>query len=73
MDYSINVAEIEELQDLRDREALLFILDKARRSIIQGAEVFLYRKTNQGQKAYFDTIHSESELEAYKNQVLKYL
>lgn len=72
-DYEINVAEIEELQMIGNKEALEHILDKAKRTVIQGHVVHLVRKTADGSVSRFDRFSTEEEVRAYRKAVLKYL
>ena len=71
-DYVIDVAQVEELQTLNDREALEKIFEKARSAIVNGAGTVLIRKTA-GRKEAFDEFTTLPDLEVYKKTVFKYL
>lgn len=68
LEYTINVQEVEDLQTINDREALEAIFERARRTVVGGGAVLLVRK---GTK--FEELTAEGDLEAYRQQVFKYL
>lgn len=72
-EYVINVTQIEELQTIRNREALNKIFTRARRMITGGGTVVLVRKYADGRSDRFDQFTTEEDLAAYKNTVYKYL
>lgn len=72
-EYVINVAEIEALQMISDKQELEKIFTKAKSTIIQGGEVILGRKLKDEPLQRFDEITTEPDLENYKKGVFKYL
>ena len=72
-DYTIDAAQIEELQMTNNLQALESIFDKARSAIVNGALVILVRKQFSGKKEKFDEISTLGDFETYKKQVLKYM
>lgn len=72
-DYEINVSEIEELQMISNREALERILERAKRTVIQGHIVYLVRRSADGSASRFDQLSTEDEIKAYSKAVLKYM
>ena len=72
-DFTIDVSSIEELQTLKDIQALENIFAKAKSTIVNGETVALIRKTANTPPAKFDTITTLEELETYKQSVFKYL
>lgn len=72
-DYMINVSQIEELQTLNDRDALDNIFERAQRVVVGGGTVILVRPNPNGQREKFDSLSTEGDLTAYKNNVYKYL
>lgn len=72
-DFEINVSEIEELQMIHNREALEIILDKAKRTVLQGHVVRLVRKPVTGPSIPFDELSTEEDIKQYRQSVLKYL
>lgn len=72
-DYTINVTQIEEFQNISNSDALEKIFAGAKSAVVNGAKVFLVRKDATGKAAKFDEMDTLEELEKYKKQVLKYL
>ncbi|WEK33620.1 MAG: hypothetical protein P0Y53_14100 [Candidatus Pseudobacter hemicellulosilyticus] len=72
-EYIIPVNKVEELQTIRDLQALETIFDRARRTIIGGSAVILVREKADGSHDRFDTLTTESDFEAYRQQVFRYL
>lgn len=72
-DYTINVAQIEELQTLSNVEALENIFTRAKSAVVNGAKVILARKDASGKLNEFDEMDTLEELGEYKKQVFKYL
>lgn len=72
-DYTINVTEIEELQTLKDNDALDNIFTRAKSAIVNGAQVQLIRKGFGSSQEPFDSITTLEDLEKYRKGVLKYL
>jgi len=72
-DYKINVAEIEELQTIRNTVQLETIFDRARSTVVQGGLVYLVRRSADGSTSKFDEISTEEDLARYKQSVFKYL
>ena len=72
-EFIINVTQIEELQTLKDTEALDKIFTKAQRTIVGGEKVILVRRHANGQQDKFDELTTEGDLEEYKQRVYKYL
>lgn len=72
-DYEINVAQIEELQTIRDLDSLDQIFDRAYKTVIGGAAVILLRKNGSGKAEKFDELTTETDLAEYKKRVYKYL
>ncbi len=72
-DLVINVTEIEELQTIKDVNALEQLFTKAKRTIVGGAAVRLIRKEHDGTTNQFDVLDSEEQLAEYRKSVFKYL
>lgn len=67
-EYVINVAEIEELQTIRNTGELEKIFERAKSTIVNGERVILVRR-----KEKFDELTTEEDLEKYREHVFKYL
>ena len=72
-EYVINVAEIEELQMISDKDELERIFNRAKSTIVQGGTVALTRKSRDGKVERFDELSTEPDLNTYKTTVFKYL
>ncbi|SFW28100.1 hypothetical protein [Chitinophaga sancti] len=72
-DYVIIVNRIEDLQLTQDKDELVRILDRARRTIVGGMDVILVRQNRNGQQEKFQTISNEQDFEDYRKQVLRFL
>lgn len=72
-EYKINVAEIEELQTIKNTQALDRIFKDAKETIVNGEAVWLTRKQANGLLEKFDELSSLDDLKAYKKSVYKYL
>ena len=72
-DYKINVAQIEELQTIGNTVELETIFARAKSAVVNGAKVILVRKEASGKESKFDEIDTLDTLEAYRNNVFKYL
>ena len=72
-DYTINVAQIEEYQTIRNIDELEIIFARAKSTIVNGEKVFLVRKFADGRQEKFDEFSTLDELDQYKNTVFKYL
>ncbi|MBN9297663.1 MAG: hypothetical protein J0I41_11655 [Filimonas sp.] len=72
-DYIINAGEIEELQTIKDMQALDLIFDKAKVNIVRGGIVALVRKQLSGETTKFDSFSTLDDLGNYKKQIYKYL
>ena len=72
-EFTIDVAEIEELQKIENKDALDNIFTKAERIVIGGGIVHLVRKTSDGKSNKFDEFSTEADLAEYKKSVYKYL
>lgn len=66
------MAEIEELQMVKNTQALDRIFKTAKETIVNGEAVWLVRKQG-GDAEKFDEISSLDDLAAYKKRVYKYL
>jgi hypothetical protein len=69
-EFIINVQQIEELQTIRNVDALDIIFSKAKRKITGGMPVWLVRGNS---KEKFDELTTDEQLEEYKSGVYKYL
>lgn len=72
-DFIIDVTKVEELQTIQDIPALDLLFEKAKMQIVRGGTVVLARTQAQGKTERFDEISTESDLEAYRKKVYKYL
>lgn len=72
-EYIVNVAEVEELQAIRNVDALDVLFDRAKRTVIGGGAVLLVRRYADGRQDKFDEISTLEDLAAYKKSVYKYL
>ncbi len=73
MEYTINVQEVEHLQDIHGTDELEQIFDRAKRTIIGGGTVLLVRVSAEGTVTQFDEITNEEDLAAYRDRVFLYL
>ena len=72
-EYVIDVAKIEELQTLNDKDELEKIFSKAQSTIVNGESVILVRKDKRGSSQKFDEFSTLEDLHRYKRTVFKYL
>ena len=72
-EYKINVAEIEELQTIKNVAALDRIFKDAKETIVNGEAVLLTRKQSNGNVEKFDELTTLDDLKEYKKSVYKYL
>lgn len=72
-DYIINVTQIEEYQNISNRDALEEIFAKAKSAVVNGASVLLVRKESKDKAIKFDEMDTLEALEEYHKQVFKYL
>lgn len=72
-EYIINVAEVEELQTIKNVDALDTIFARAKSTVVNGESVIIVRKFNDGRTERFDEITTLEELETYRKHVYKYL
>lgn len=72
-DYTIDVTEIEELQTIKDTDALDRIFYRAQVTVVGGESVFLVRKKKGATAEKFDEISTEEDLRKYRESVYKYL
>ena len=72
-DYIINVGQVEELQMVNDITGLDTIFQRAKRTVIGGCNVVLVRKQRSGQVDKFEAFSTLEDLEAYRENVYKYL
>jgi len=73
LEYIIDVTKVEELQTIRDTDALENIFERAKSTVVQGGIVNLTRKSTDGSVNKFDAISTEADLDTYKASVFKYL
>ena len=72
-EYLIDVGRVEELQTLRDLEALERLFARAKSTIVNGERVLLARK-KAGQPAEpFEEFTTLEDLETYRKRVFMYL
>jgi hypothetical protein len=71
--YIINVAQIEELQMLNDRQELDAIFRRAQSAVVGGEIVALVRHNKTGESYRFEEISTLEDLNAYKKNVYKYV
>lgn len=72
-DYTINVAQIEELQTIRNIDELETIFTRAKSAVVNGAKVILVRKEASGKINKFDAMDTLEDLEKYRERVFRYL
>ena len=72
-EYVINVAKIEELQTLNDKDELEKIFEKAKSTIVNGERVLMVRKDRTGAVQKFDEFSTLDDLNLYRKRVFKYL
>jgi len=72
-EYIINVSQVEDLQMTSDLVELNQIFARAQSTVVQGGTVVLVRQNADGSTYRFDEITTESDMEAYKETVFKYL
>jgi len=72
-EYVIDVAKIEELQTLNDKDELANIFYRANSTIVNGEKVILVRKNKNGRSEKFDEMSTQEDLEQFRKRVLKYL
>ncbi|OLY94064.1 hypothetical protein SAMN05444008_110127 [Cnuella takakiae] len=73
LEYTIDVQQVEHLQTIGDTDALEQMFERARRTVIGGGVVLLVRVSPSGEVSRFDELGNESDLEAYRTRVFKYL
>ncbi len=72
-EYTINVAQIEELQMIKNTTALDRIFRDAKETLVNGETVLLARKQRNGTLEKFDELTTLEDLKQYKKSVYKYL
>jgi len=72
-EFVINVARIEELQMLQDRQELEQIFARAKSTIVNGEKVILVRSSGSRPPEKFDELTTLSDLNVYRKEVFKYL
>lgn len=72
-EYVIDVARIEELQTLNDKDELENIFSRAKSTIVNGEKVLLVRKDKNGRSEKFDEMSTEGDLQQYRETVFRYL
>ena len=72
-EYRIDVSRIEELQTINDTDELGRLFERAKSTIVNGEKVVLVRRQADGSVQPFDEMSTLDDLEAYRNQVYKYL
>jgi hypothetical protein len=72
-EYTINVAEIEELQMTKNKRALDRIFKDAKSTVVNGEAVWLGRKQANGTIEKVEELTTTEDLETYKKSVYKYL
>ncbi len=72
-EYTINVSEVEELQTISNAAELNKMFAKAQSTVVQGGTVVLVRGTPDGSVYKFDEITTETDMENYKQTILKYI
>jgi hypothetical protein len=72
-DYTINVTKIEELQTISNTDELENIFTRAKSAVVNGAKVILVREEASGEKNKFDEMDTLDDLEAYRENVFRYL
>ena len=73
IDLTINVAQIEEWQTLKDTDALDHVFARAQRVITGGGSVELMRQQPDGSSYKFDELNTMEALKVYKQSVYRYL
>ena len=71
--YIINLNQVEELQMIKDSDALERIFNKAKSTIVQGEKIVIMRTDPGGAANKVDELSTEPELEKYKEEVMKYM
>ena len=69
----MNVTEIEELQTIKNKEALDKLFTRAKATVVGGGTVVLVRRHADGRCDPFDTFTTEDDLEQYRKNIYKYL
>jgi hypothetical protein len=72
-EYVINVAKVEELQTISNRDELERIFQRAKSTIVNGERVILVRKNGPGNPEKFDEFSTLEDLQQYKKRVFKFL
>jgi len=72
-EYTIDVGKIEELQTIKNTQALDRIFKDAKSTVVNGEAVWLVRKQVNAAVEKFDEITTLDDLETYKKSVYKYL
>ena len=73
LELTINVAQIEEWQTIKNIDALDQIFTRAQRVITGGGTVELMRQQPDGSSYKFDELNTLEALHTYKESVYKYL
>lgn len=72
-EYTINVSEVEDLQNINNVAELNQMFARAQSTVVQGGTVILVRSTPDSSVYKFDEITTEADMENYKQTVFKYL
>lgn len=72
-EYTINVNEVEDLQMTNGTVDLEQMFTRAKSTVVQGGSVVLTRRFADGSIEKFDQLSTEADLEAYRENVFKYL
>jgi hypothetical protein len=72
-EYRIDVTEIEELQMIKDTQALDRVFKDAKETIVNGEAVWLTRRQQDGAYQKFDELTTLQDLQHYKKSVYKFL
>ena len=72
-DYIINIGQVEEMQMIKDLQALDEIFQRAKRNLVGGGLVILERVQRSGEPWRVGELTNLEEFDEYKKKVYKYL
>lgn len=72
-EYIINITEMEELQTIKNTDALDHIFARAKKTLVGGERVVLVRQEASGRNYEVEALTTLDDLDAYRQRIFKYL
>jgi hypothetical protein len=72
-DFIINVGQVEEMQIIKDLQALDEIFQRAKKNLVGGGMVILVREQRSGESWRVGELTNLEDFDEYKKRVYKYL